>query len=295
MEKVASSTDIFLFGEPDDFFKRIDEIIEMQGVLRAPLLAFRENLASALRVGNIPYQLTIASIYKSRYDKLLISVRLRKITGAVGPVDEALDLECARREAKEIMRGEINDAVSAQERARQTIGILDEHLEDRDFLTSAHELLRQLLVMGWGAFETLITDLMRLLINERPNVAIELVNHRFYKDSFSARSLIEALGHQNFDLSSTMGDFFLGAVKLDSLEKIRMILATSLNDSILDQKLKDPKLWKISQQRHLIVHRRGIIDKRYLDNTSDSGIEGKHIEFSSDYIESFGTIKANRM
>lgn len=49
--------------------------------------------------------------------------------------------------------------------------------------------------------------------------------------------------------------------------------------------MKEEALWRIAQQRHLIVRRRGIIDTRYLARTADHFPEGKRIEFNATYVE----------
>jgi hypothetical protein len=50
---------------------------------------------------------------------------------------------------------------------------------------------------------------------------------------------------------------FCDVVNLDSLGKIRDAIHIGLTSPTVDIALKDERLWKISQQRNLVVHRRG--------------------------------------
>jgi hypothetical protein len=102
--------------------------------------------------------------------------------------------------------------------------------------------------------------------------------------------LIEALEAKDFNLSSAMGDVFCEVAKLDTLEKIRDAIHISLADPSVDSVLKGERLWKMSQQRHLIVHRRGLIDARYLERTSDRAAVGAPLILDGDYIEATLTV-----
>jgi hypothetical protein len=88
-----------------------------------------------------------------------------------------------------------------------------------------------------------------------------------------------------FNLTGKMGDVFCDVIRIDSLEKIRNIYSLALADTVVDTLLKSELLWRIFQQRNLIVHRRGLIDTSYLENTADSGTIGAHIVFNASYVE----------
>jgi hypothetical protein len=105
--------------------------------------------------------------------------------------------------------------------ANQALEVLNQHLRDEDFHVSAQELLRQVLVICWGAFEILVNDILRVLLNERPKMIKAFTNNRHYREMLSTRVLLEVLEAKEFNLSSTMGDLFCDVAKLDSLEKIR--------------------------------------------------------------------------
>src|ERR1700733_10973983 len=183
------------------------------------------------------------------------------------------------------MDEEINSPDGIERQATQALAELDHHLSDNGFRTSAQELLRQILIMGWGAFEIFVSDLLKTLINEYPKLITEFAEVKPYRDFLSSRLLMDALQARNFDLSTCMGDIFAEAVKLDSLEKIRDALRIGLGDPSVDILLKDERLWKLSQQRHLIVHRRGIVDRSYFGRTSDRFAVGDYLTVDAAYVE----------
>jgi hypothetical protein len=49
--------------------------------------------------------------------------------------------------------------------------------------------------------------------------------------------------------------------------------------------LSDHELWLLAQRRHLIVHRRGIVDNRYLESTGEKLVPGSQISISPSDIE----------
>lgn len=276
----------FLFGEPEAFFDDFAQLESPDGPLRPSLLAFRANLSSAIRVGNVPYQLTHSSVLDQRFNQILTAERIRTLK--IVPPGASLDAELEKKaflKANGTMEAELKDQDVLHRHAKQTLRVLDQHLKDPNFRSSAHELLRQVLVMSWGAFEILVNDTLRLLMNERPDLIKAFAESKLHRELLSSRTLLDALEGNGFNLSSVMGDVVCNLMKLDSLEKIRDAIRLSLADSSVDAMLKDERLWRLSQQRHLIVHRRGLVDARYLDRTGDDATIGEHINFDANYVE----------
>ena len=145
--------------------------------------------------------------------------------------------------------------------------------------------MRQVLVISWGAFEILANDALRALLNERPAIIKVFSDTRPYRDLISGRMLLDALETNAFNMSSVMGDLFCDAIKLDLLEKIRDAIHLALAQPSIDILLKDERLWRISQQRHIIVHRRGMVDARYLERTSDRATIGEPLTLGANYVE----------
>jgi hypothetical protein len=296
MEKKASansefrSRSLFLFGGPSGYFDAFVSPESSDTSLTPVLLAFKENLHSAILVGDMPYQLTAASVTSQRFNQIYSSERIRQlkyITDDKDAEQNALADKNALAIARERMTEEMDLDETKTLHAKRTLQILDEHLRDAPFLDSANELLRQVLVMSWTAFEILVNDSFRLVLNNRPALLARIMEGKQFKDLMIGRNFIlDALAKHDFNLSHVMGDLFCDVAKLDSLEKIRSAVEYTFRDEALDDALKSRKLRAIAEQRHLIVHRRGIKDARFLARTDDKGVIGERITFNSAYVES---------
>jgi hypothetical protein len=274
-----------IFGEPKGFFDPFAPLESISTPLSSTLLAFRANLWSAFQVGNVPYQLVHMSVLDQRFHQLVTAER---ILCEIKIEDGEIAKDQADTVAAEIAGKKMSEELATRDvikrHADQTLAILNQHLFSGGFRVSAQELLRQVLVLSWGAFEIFANDSLRVLLNERPKVVRAFADNRNYRDFLSAATLMEALENRDFNLSSAMGDVLCEAMKLDSLEKIRGAIHLALGEPSIDISLKDERLWRISQQRHLIVHRRGIIDTYYKNHTSDQWEIGEHLTLDAPYI-----------
>jgi hypothetical protein len=284
--KSSQARSIFLFGEPPGFFQSFRHIECAESRINAPLLAFEANLSSALQVANIPFQLTQVAVVEQRITQLTIAEKIRCRTKVeAGEIAEEDTDKVAGEIARDRLSGELKDDEMITRFANHTLLILDRHLQNDEFAESAQELLRQVLVICWGALEILVNDILRVLLNAKPQLMRTLTIHKPYRDVLSGQIMLAALEANQFNLSSAMGDLFAEAVKLDSLEKIRDAIRLCVTDPAVDAMLKDERLWRISQQRHLIVHRRGLVDARYIERTSDHAVIGDHLKLDAAYVE----------
>jgi hypothetical protein len=276
----------FLFGEEKDFDNAYGELEEIGGPFLSVLQAFKTNLRSAFRVGDIPFQLSQSAVLHKRYTQLLIAEKIRCRTKVERKEITESEIEReASRCANERMSEELSEKMIIERHADETLSNLAYHLKDTEFKTSAQELLRQVLAMTWSAFEILVNDTLMTLLNSKPSLIKAFADNRPYRDVLSARMLMEALEESNFNSSTSIGNVFCDVVNLDSLEKIRDAIHIGLGSSTVDIVLKDERLWRISQQRNLVVHRRGLIDTKYISKTSDDGSIGKPLVLDRYYIE----------
>lgn len=265
----------FIYGMNEDFDAWHDGE-DVESPLLLAIMAFKSNLRSALMVGNVPYQMAHQSVVKERFGRLLIAETIRSGQEETTPE--------VRSKVRTKLANEIADPESFSIFVDKIIGVLDDLLDDGDFASSSRELLRQVLVMVWGAFEILANDLLRSIINERPSLIDAFAEVKQFRDVITSRVLLEALRSQDYNLSKSMGDVFCEQVKLDSLEKIREAVKVAFSDPNVDKLLRDDRLWLIAQQRHLIVHRRGKVDAQFLAKTPGDAKLGDHIIFTNDYV-----------
>lgn len=276
----------FLFGNPSDFFDPITHIETFESPLREPLLAFKSNLASAFQVGSVPFQLTHAAVVAQRLNQLVMAEKIRCRTKVErGEIAEHETERVAHQIADARLSEEMTNEEIITYFADSTLQRLSNYIRDAAFREAVHELLRQALIICWEAFEIFANDTIRALLNARPHLINGFLKDKNYKALLSGEILLEALETNRFDISSAMGDIFCEVAKLDSLKKIRTALNICAGEPSLDAMLKDGRLWRLSQQRHLIVHRRGVIDARYLERTSDRGRIGERLKLGSKYVE----------
>ncbi len=90
---------------------------------------------------------------------------------------------------------------------------------------------------------------------------------RFEVERFSLDTLVK----HGFDLSNRVGTVLVSQQDFGDLPTIKTVYPVLFPGSgELLERLNDPDLWLLYQRRHLLVHRRGIVDQTYLDNTSDT-------------------------
>jgi hypothetical protein len=58
------------------------------------------------------------------------------------------------------------------------------------------------------------------------------------------------------------------------------------SDPAVADALAEKRLWVLCQQRHLIVHRRGVIDARYLEATGEQQAIGSRLSVAPAELES---------
>lgn len=231
--------------------------------------SFKRNLMAAVNIGTIPFFSVHAAAMSSRYQTILTSERIRSLGTDYGEQSYV-------SAAKSRMTEELSNPDTHRRIGLEALDRLSSLLMSSDeFALAADELLRQVLVMSWGAFEVLASDLMSALTTHRPALALPVLRSKKMQIS------PEMLERYGFDLSLSMGKILGDAMKMDSLGAIREVYAIALSSDKLNIELTDNRLWLIFQRRNLIVHRRGIVDIHYLSKTSDILAIGEAITIQS--------------
>jgi hypothetical protein len=177
----------------------------------------------------------------------------------------------------EKIKGELGDDL-----ADQTRTFLMSMDENPSFHDACSELLRQGAVLIWGSFEAFGRDLIVKFLDSHPSQAVDLLVSAEGRRLFGVRALdFEVLRETGFDLSRRMGRLLSQFHDLSTLPALRTVVGTLFPAGVeLRDALGVGDLWLLSQRRHLIVHRRGVVDERYLDATGDSIAAGQHLSVS---------------
>ena len=200
----------FFFLEPTDFFTPFDSAREY---VTAPLAeiakALRENLNSAIAVASIPYVMAQASVRSRRFQAIHTAERIRHLRVSDGaPEDEHDREEQAYRVALARFEEEYRKPENTWAFAELIMRDLDTALKDHQFRSTAEELLRQSVVAIWGAFEVFLTDVIKCLVNDRPELSALLLSSETTRRHFPTKGVpIDALAKHGFNVVRMMATY----------------------------------------------------------------------------------------
>jgi len=288
----------FLGFDAEAFMEPLSERLKgVRNPLISPGRAFQSNLEALIAVVSMPILLASGTATEMRLQQLLMAERIRRIPNPLTDSAKRGDLPVeAEREAHTVAHGKLNQELAT------TIGIvqmgvqawrfLHAGLRSHDVDAAAHELLRQSTVLCWGALEVLARDVFVALINENPNAAIQLLEHPSTRGRFNLKAIsVEVLAIHGFDVSTRMGDVLVQQQDLAELAVIKDVYQALFPDArALHSTLGAKDLWLLNQRRHLIVHKRGIVDARYLERTGDKTERGSTLNVLPSDLKGYLTL-----
>jgi hypothetical protein len=153
----------------------------------------------------------------------------------------------------------------------------------------ASHLVEQGVVLLWSALEVMARDVFRAVVDESPTLALALASEPTTRRRFQVDKIpLEILAENSFNVSQTMGTILAAQQDFSDLTTIKAVFSVlSPNDAALRDALAAPDLWQLCQRRHLLVHRRGIVDAAYLRNTGEPLDLGSRIRVSPDDFERY--------
>lgn len=254
--------------------------------LRLTFDTFIENCRSTQLVAHIPTHIYEAVTISSRFSRLLMAEKLKRMAENLGTAELTKEQEkLAYDAAVNNMRQERLNLETRDKLTRSVVHGLIAELSDPKFASATHELLRQTLVMLWSGFETFVNDICRDILNTKPDLFEKISLVKPFKDLATPKYILEELITNKYNISNCLGDILIDRVPLDSFEKIQSTLESLISSRDVSAAIGDGRIWKISQQRNLIVHRKGIVDKRYVSATGDNDPIGTKILINALYVE----------
>jgi hypothetical protein len=275
--------DAFLIPYQDGRVNEIDaELQNLGGALGDIAKAFRRNLDAAEKVGGVPYKMAFDAACKQRTHSLFIAEKIR-----AGHDHSIKDEEQCWEAAQSKFRVEIEDPATKEHFINDILLRLRHALDDPDLIGAAAELLSESLVMEWGAFEVLVSDVVRYVLNNNPSLALRLVSTDPSKRHFKSNLSLESIAYFDFQLKNVMGDLLFADQFLDNLYRMRDVISVLFPRALaVHAALASDDLHHIWQTRHLIVHRRGIVDEKFAKNTRSKVSIGERLPISPQDIES---------
>jgi hypothetical protein len=287
---VADSADRHFFFGPVGF--RFHAPLDALQATVAPALvthatAFRHNLLSVVETARLPHSLVYVGVASRHFSRVLIAERIR--ARADSNSDEAKrELDATTRAQAQfdemLEQKEFQDSMEKETESNLT----NIHEVDTEVAGAARELLRQAASLTWAALEILMRDMFVTVLNEKPELVKILFDDPVAKRALDLKPLsYEIFEEYGFDLSKRMGDVLLKERRLDSLPGIKSVLKALVGDPELIDALGSPELWLLNQRRHLIVHRRGIVDAEYVAKTGDALPIGSQLEITPDNLRGY--------
>ncbi len=249
---------------------------------------FRHSLASIHSTVTLPFTLASASVQGSHWQRIYAAERIRErgreVTGT--GLEETRDAEAI---AKDRVREFLKSKEGVDQITLDLCSFLLDGLAERQVDNAAQELLQNGTSLLWSAFEILCRDIFEVHLNTKPSAVQVLVAHTSTRKRFEAdKFTLDLLARHDFDLSTRMGSILAEQHDLSDLPTIKAVYGVLFpsNGELIDA-LADRELWILSQHRHLFVHRRGVVDQAYLDNTGENLSIGSKLVISPREFEKY--------
>lgn len=254
--------------------------------------AFQHNLNSVVSMVSFPYALSSASAHNGSFARIHAAERIRALKIEDDTGETASELEDRRnKEALAIAHKRMEEFIQSDEGIDaitfDICKLLLNATTDEHLALAASDLILQGSALTWNAFEILSRDIFIAYLNDNPDAVNKLVNDQNLRKRFDLTKIsIEDLAIHGFDLSSSMGSLLSKQQDLTDLPTIKTLYTTLFPPpNPFAEKLNEDGLWVLSQQRHLIVHQRGVVDERYKRNTKTNDGVGTRITISPSELD----------
>lgn len=257
---------------------------------------FIHNIKSMISVVSMPVVLGSSAIQDKHFTRFHMAERIRSLKTDF-KIDETVSEEpheVARdKTANQIANEKFSKFVETKEGksnlAIDTCEFLLKTVSNSELINASNILQQQGIVLLWGAFEILAKDAFIIYVDKNP-ISIKSLQenpstkNRFELQKFTSEILIE----HEFDLSNNMGKVIGRNQDFSDIVTIKETYDTLFPDSVSERNiLREKDLWNLSQKRHLIVHRRGIVDQKFLNKTGLELNVGDEINISPEKLYSY--------
>ncbi len=234
---------------------------------------FLDRLTATIETTAAPFLLANATAHDKQSQRFFIAerIRARSIDAEPGENEQALE---SRRDsaALQVANSKMDAFTKSEEGIDALVSETARFLLHLHKTTNIQSVSRELLLQGtvstWSALEMLVSDELVLLLDSRHDLVTKLLSDPSAKKKFELPKLnIEDLASLGFDLSKQMGHLLFKERDLSSLPTLKCVCEALIDNPELKERLASPAVWQLNQNRHLIVHRRGIVDEDYIKKT----------------------------
>jgi hypothetical protein len=253
--------------------------------------SFRYNLASAIATTGLPSLLAALAAGESffrihQYRKMLLA-----IIDSPEELSESDKAEILRSAREALQKDLLGSGEGERSSNMELVGRdIERLLLQVDHLAPgiAPEVLRQGVVLVWGAFEVFCRDFFVSYLNQNPTASLALMNDPTTKRLFPKIVDLDVLTQYDFDLSSSMGVVLSSIFDIGSCSAIKSVFSTLFpGNEALRTALSKSEIWLLSQARNLVVHQRGIVDTKYKIATGSDAPEGSELVVAPKDLKGF--------
>lgn len=258
--------------------------------------SYIHNITAMDSAASIPFSLAYASACNSEYQKIrtIEAIKALKITESESDLKEHREAT-AKNQAADNFNEFIDSKEGTESIAIDAANFLLNSISQNNLSAAASELLNQATILLWGAFEVFCRDMFITFLNDNPDEIKSLMEDANAKRRFENKKIsIEDLSNYGFNLSKQMGEFLASQQDMSDLKTIKAVyFALFPKETSLHDALNQQDLWVLGQRRHLLIHRCGVIDKKYIDSTNDDVKLGAKLRISPDELEKYIDISFN--
>jgi hypothetical protein len=236
---------------------------------------FRRNLLSVMHTAELPFRFLSGASARLRFQRLCFREQERS-----GKKSEALnrsDVDAITTKARMQLHEELKNKAEMESDTDWVLTELEKDKANLKYRQAHEDLMRQCLAATWSALEVLARDSFEKLIEAVPSCLRRLCN-----SSFGLEKLGKNLCNKILGGSIPEPDSVTSRLNFNNLDMIRStyLHAVDAREDARLTSLGSPALDLLFQRRHLIVHKRGVVDASYLKKGSslsemDAGWLGK--------------------
>lgn len=282
MNNINPKDFIFIPLDYGEFLKPINNIIDdIEKGYQLIGNVFIHSLNGLFLTISLPFNLTQSSVLKRRFQQFHLAELIR---GTKTPKrDEKESLEIANKKFEK----ELGNKDEIKSMTEATLQELRQLINNEDMKPALDEILRQGTVMTWSAFEVFFKNFITQLLNDKPELIIELVNNSKTSSKFQLKKIdLLELAEFNFNVSESIGTIFFENINFSNLSIIRDILSVVFpNNDLLRKYISESNMWNLNQGRHCIVHNFGNIDSDYINNTVSKAKIGTKLVVTPNELE----------
>lgn len=257
-KKTDEINNLFFIGLDINTFDDIALLLEKENDYSQLLEIYKQNIVSVANATGIPF--TMAMHFSMRNAQSKIGIR-----------EAIIGVDLSEEEIRSNSQKKFNDALNDQEFANEIFIDLSNILLSlvKENQTLSKELLSQGYLQAWSIFEVFLRDFIELYLNNNPEKCNSVLQNDALKRRNDLRKIpYDFIESNMFDIKNKIGTLIVNTYDCSDLIVIKEIIKSIAYKEELNLALDGNELWKFFQTRHLLIHKKGIIDSNFLRKTN---------------------------